>query len=263
MYILTEQLHADGDPKLPWRRYREYLQQHRDRFPASAFALASGALIDVSLPGNPHDAWLEWARFDEPATGKRREERSLDLRVRLLAANHDAYIELYYPQVVACGLSNPIADDEHCDWRYNEVRLNERGQVVHEIEWAGAPGVSARWLIEAADIHMQVLPLDTWPGAGQAGAGCAAASPAGIIRASLGGEFAGTGADSGVLPATATKLPDGECLENRLPRPKLGLVTARYSAAHRHPAYRTRGPTGPLLFSQSASALRGEEGLFS
>lgn len=160
MYILTEQLHAEGDPNLPWQRYREYLQQNQERFPASAFELASGALIDAVHPENPHDAWLEWARFGEPATGKRREVRRLDLRIRLLGAYHDRYIEIYYPEVFSYALKNPTAEGGHWDWRYNEVRISEGGHVLHEIEWAGAPGASAHWIIEASDIELRTLPLD-------------------------------------------------------------------------------------------------------
>ncbi|ALN90976.1 MULTISPECIES: hypothetical protein [Lysobacter] len=159
MYVLSEQLDADGDPRLPFERYAQYLRHNRERFPASAHAIASGPLLDVSDPRCPHDAWLEWARFEEPSQGERHEIRELNLRVRLLSAQHDRFIELFYPRVHAYTLSNPCSTAGHFDWRYSEIRLTAAGTVVHEIEWAGPPGTQARWLIEALDVRMETFPL--------------------------------------------------------------------------------------------------------
>jgi hypothetical protein len=160
MFVLAAQLHAPGDPALPWRRYREYLEQHKSRFPSSAYRLASGPLIDAADRRCPHDAWLEWARFEEPAKGKRLEIRHLSLRVRLLGAYHDRYIELFYPKVFSYSLANPGSGAGHFDWRYSELRLGEDGSVVHEIEWAGPPGAQARWIIEASDVRLRTVALE-------------------------------------------------------------------------------------------------------
>jgi hypothetical protein len=159
MYVLTEQLHADGDPNLPFKRYGKYLERNKDRFPASAFKLASGPLLNAADRHCPHDAWLEWARFEEPAKGKRRHIRHLSLRVRLLGAYHDRYLELFYPKVYSYAMTNPVASDGHFDWRYSELRLSKAGNVLHEIEWAGRPGAHATWLIEASDVRLRSLPL--------------------------------------------------------------------------------------------------------
>ncbi|MCF7220544.1 hypothetical protein [Marilutibacter chinensis] len=162
MFLLSRQLHADGDPNAPFRRYVEYLEQNRPRFPAAAYELAaSGLLFDATDPNCPHDSWLEWARFEEPSEGERREFRSLSLRVRLLGAYHDRYIELFYPEVFSYTLNNPRSGAGHFDWRYSEVRLSDAGNVIHEIEWAGAPGLHAHWLIEASDVQMRTLPLES------------------------------------------------------------------------------------------------------
>ena len=140
MFVLSEQLDTDGDPNVPFRRYAEYLEQNRSRFPAAAYDLASsGLLLNASDPSCPHDGWLEWAKFEEPSEGERHEIRSLSLRVRLLGAYHDRYIELFYPEVFSYTMSNLNAAAGHFDWRYSEIRLNDRGNVIHEIEWAGRP----------------------------------------------------------------------------------------------------------------------------
>lgn len=160
MFILADQLHAEGDPSAPWRRYRAYLEKNKAQFPPSAYRLATGPLFNAGDRRCPHDAWLEWARFEEPAKGKRREIRHLSLRVRLLGAYHDRYIELFYPKVYSYTLENPIAAAGHFDWRYSELRLSDKGSVIHEIEWAGPPGVAARWVIDASDVRLRSLGLD-------------------------------------------------------------------------------------------------------
>lgn len=161
MFVLSEQLDTPGDPNLPFRRYREYVQRNRDRFPSAAYELiSSGLLLDASDHRCPHDGWLEWAKFEEPSEGDRQEIRSLSLRVRLLGAYHDMYLELYYPRVFSYSMNNPTSHAGHFDWRYSEIRLSESGSLVHEIEWAGPPGAEARWIIEASDVQLTTYPLD-------------------------------------------------------------------------------------------------------
>lgn len=162
MFVLSAQLDTDGEQNAPFRRYTEYLEQNRSLFPAAAYDLASsGLLLNASDPSCPHDAWLEWATFEEPSQGERREIRSLSLRVRLLGAYHDRYIELFYPEVFSYTMSNARSAAGHFDWRYSEIRLSASGNVIHEIEWAGAPGLEARWVIEASDVQLRTYPLDS------------------------------------------------------------------------------------------------------
>jgi hypothetical protein len=50
----------------------------------------------------------------------------------------------------------------HADWRYDELRLDDAGRVVHEIEW-WKERETARWLITADDVEL------TWhPDGGEA-----------------------------------------------------------------------------------------------
>ena len=159
MYVLTEQLHADGDPNLPFKRYGRYLERNKARFPASALKVATGSILNGGGRLCLHDAWLKWARFEEPAKGKRHQVRSLNLRVRLLSATHERQLELFYPKVFAYTLANLAAASGHYDWRYSELRLSKSGNVIHEVEWAGPPGVHATWVIEATDVRLRSLPL--------------------------------------------------------------------------------------------------------
>ena len=154
-YILSAQRDQGGREALAhWREYEQYVRSNQARFPPDAYALAiSDWYYGFSDHRAPHAAWLEWARFEEPASGPRNEVRHLSLRVRLLGAYHDMYLEFFYPKVFSYSLANPGSSGGHGDWRYDEFRLSPEGHLIHEVEWAGAPGTEARWLIEASDVH--------------------------------------------------------------------------------------------------------------
>lgn len=159
-YILSKERDgSNADIERSWRDYQRFLCENEDRFPPGAFALAtSDWYYGFSDHRAPHDAWLEWAKFEEPVSGDRHQIRHLSLRVCLLGAYHDNYLEFYYPKVYAYALDSATGNRGHCDWRYDEFRLSENGHLIHEIEWAGPPGVEARWLIEASDVEFTVHP---------------------------------------------------------------------------------------------------------
>lgn len=138
------------------------LKQNEDRFPKKAYELAtSDWYYGFDDHRAPHDSWLEWAKFEEPATGDRNEIRHLSLRVRLLGAYHDMYLEFYYPKVYSYSFAVPASQNGHSDWLFDEFRLNEQGRVVHEIEWDGGPWSDQdRWVIEASDVEFSVFPKD-------------------------------------------------------------------------------------------------------
>jgi|SRR5438105_6386782 len=161
-YILSAQRDQGGPQALElWREYERYVRSNEAVFPPGAYALAtSDWYFGFSDHRAPHDAWLEWAKFEEPASGQRGEVRHLSLRVRLLGAYHDVYLEFFYPKVYAYSLSNSTSDRGHSDWRYDEFRLSPNGHLLHEIEWAGSPGIEAHWLIEASDVEFSVLPRE-------------------------------------------------------------------------------------------------------
>lgn len=154
MFILSaERDTRDSDPAEPWRRYERYLELHRDRFPPSAYTLATSSwYYNFNDHRCPHDAWLEEAVIREPARGLRREIRTVELRLRLLGAYHDGHIEMRYPQVFRYELGAADVSAGHRDWRYDEFRIGDDGRLIHEIEWCGPEGV-ARWLIEASDVE--------------------------------------------------------------------------------------------------------------
>jgi hypothetical protein len=159
-YILSAQRDQGGAGATQrWEAYRAYLLANKASFPESAFELAtSDRYYSFNDHRAPHDAWLEWAKFEEPSVGSRHEIRHLSLRVRLLGAYHDNFLEFFYLVVYAYEFRNNLAASGHADWRYDEFRLSPAGHVLHEIEWAGPPGVEARWLIEASDVQLTTYP---------------------------------------------------------------------------------------------------------
>ncbi len=140
--------------------YRLYLAANQARFPVGAYALASSSwYFDANDHRSPHDAWLESVTIDDIGTGARRENRACSIRVVLLGSCHDCRIELSYSNVSSYSLENSNSGQRAGDWRYDEFRLTEEGQVLHEIEWSAGPERGARWLIEAADVQFKVLPI--------------------------------------------------------------------------------------------------------
>ena len=159
-YILSAQRERGGpETQRLWEEYERYLRLHRSTFPPGAFALATSAwYYDSADHRAPHDAWLEWARLEEPSSGERSEARSLSMRVRLIGAYHDNYLEFFYPLTYAYTFTHDIAESGHGDWRYDEFRISPQGRLIHEIEWAGAAGAESRWIIEASDVEFSVIP---------------------------------------------------------------------------------------------------------
>jgi len=158
-FILAEQRDNDrGDTW--WKAYQRYVEENRGRFPEGALELVtSDWYFNFGDHRSPHDSWLEWSRLGEAAkTEQRSEARQSCLTVRLLGAYHDGYIELHYPVVYSLSLSAPNLNRGLGDWRYDEFRISDAGNLVHEIEWSSFEGDS-RWLIEASDIWFEWIPI--------------------------------------------------------------------------------------------------------
>lgn len=135
-----------------WRRYQEHLASIADQLPPSAreFAFAEWH-HNYKDSRAPHDAWLESLVVYETASGVRHENRQSHIKLRLLGAYHDGYIEIEYLNVkrYSIGCEFPA----HGDWDQDEIRLSDSGSVVHEIEIGGTS-----WLIECEDIRYVWLP---------------------------------------------------------------------------------------------------------
>lgn len=141
-----------------FRRYRQYILSKQTAFPQSAYALAaSDWYFDFTDHRCPHDAWLKSCELTEIGQGERRQDRTLSLKLRLLGSYHDGHIEIFYPRVLAYSLNAEPRCGGHCDWRYDEILVSDRGNALHVIEWGG-PQPTGRWQIEASDIEYRWIP---------------------------------------------------------------------------------------------------------
>lgn len=157
MFILDAQRHSDP---AAFAKYRHYLEANRERFPKSAYTLAtSDWYMNFHYHQCPHDAWLEWVKIDEPSSGERHEIRTVAITIKLLGAYHDGIIEIHYPQVFEYRLNSGPLNGGHLDWHYDEFRLNDDGHVMHEIEWCGLHNTGT-WLIVASDVEFKWTPYD-------------------------------------------------------------------------------------------------------
>jgi hypothetical protein len=161
MFILKAQRDADDWEDVSWKRYPAYLESVRDRMPASAYALAtSDWYFGFSDPRGPHDARLVEVAIGEGAAAPDRFPTAPpSLRIRLLNAWGNGYIELRYPRVYRYQLTMGDGGAGHRDWLFDEFRLTDDGHVLHEIEWWGSDE-AGRWIIEASDVEHAYLPVN-------------------------------------------------------------------------------------------------------
>ena len=148
----------DEDVMGAYRRYQRYLNERRQEFPPNAFKLATAEwYYDPSDHRCPHDGWLESLDIAEVAAADK--QRIMTIRVRLLAAYHNGYIEFFYQRVFSYLLESPSCASGLGDWRYDEFRLSPSGNVIHEIEWGSAPGSKgSRWFIESSEVEFRWSP---------------------------------------------------------------------------------------------------------
>lgn len=157
-FILSaERMASVGAARECFIRYREYLRETRDRFPESAYELASSDwYFAIDERRSPHDSRLRELRLQEVEAESG--PRAVSLTVRLLNAWRDHFLDFSYPNVVGYSLGLTTGGSGHRDWRYDEFRLAEDGNVVHEIEWAG-PTSTGHWQIVASDVRLSVVPI--------------------------------------------------------------------------------------------------------
>ena len=154
-YILSAQ--RELNVVRAFQKYRQYLEQAKSVFAVSAFELATADwYFDPKDHRCPHDARLQQLVVSESSTSDG--NSSVSAKVILQSAHRDMILEFHYPKVFGydCVLSD--ASTGHRDWLYDEFRLSDSGNVVHEIEWSG-PEQLGRWLIEASDVLLHVKPV--------------------------------------------------------------------------------------------------------
>lgn len=149
-------LQSDGRTYEAFAAYAAYVEANARRFPPGALYLArSDWYYAPHDHRGPHDGRLENVsiaeRFGQGEPHWHNRKVSLELTLR--GAYDDGYIRLRYPTVHSYQLDGFGTGDGHADWRYDELRLDERGHLVHEVEWCMSRD-TARWVIVADDVEM-------------------------------------------------------------------------------------------------------------
>jgi len=154
MFILNAQ--RSKDCLAAFRRYAKYLESVQDKFPNSAYQLGTADwYFDSGNPKCPHDGHLVSVTIaEQPLNGR---NRTISIRTVLQGAHNGSRMEFFYPRVFQYRFDFTGTHPSHSDWRYDEFRLSERGNVLHEIEWCHASD-TARWIIEASDVHLVCEP---------------------------------------------------------------------------------------------------------
>ncbi len=158
MYLLQ----SDGRTDAGFAAYRDYLAENAGRFPAGALRLArSDWYYAFHDHRGPHDSRLQTMSIAEHSGPLEQHwhNRVVSLELALRGAYDDGYIRLRYPTVHSYSLDGFGVERGHADWRYDELRLDEVGRLVHEVEWCMGQD-TARWLIVADDVEMSWKPDD-------------------------------------------------------------------------------------------------------
>jgi hypothetical protein len=121
--------------------YLEYLGENRARLPQNVFEFASNVeRHTLNSPHSLHDSWLTSLTVKENRNKERPFEPQPTIELVLLGQMHDREIVLTYKGVTAYqiqGNKNPYnwTDTFQGDVSCHEVRINEQGMLVHEIEF--------------------------------------------------------------------------------------------------------------------------------
>jgi hypothetical protein len=130
-YYLSRE--REQDVMAAYRRYQQYLQEHSSEFPPGALALGTSEWYQHPNDHRcPHDGRLDTLFVSEITNQD--QKHTITMRVRLVAAYHDGFIEFTYPQVFAYRLESESSEKRPVDWLYDEFRLAENSHLIHEIE---------------------------------------------------------------------------------------------------------------------------------
>ncbi len=167
MGILTELYNRDSYTNAEvadaFKQYNAYLHSVENVFPPGAlsFAIADWH-YNMQDSRCPHDAWVEFLKIYEDASGTRKENRTVNIKLKLLGAFHDGYIELSYRniadyRITGGGVGGEHGHDGHGDWYVDDFHLSGAGRVVHDILFSRG----YIWSIECDDLIYEWLPIAT------------------------------------------------------------------------------------------------------
>jgi hypothetical protein len=141
--------------------YKAHLEAIRDRLPIQVYEFASAPWHYDGGEQGLHDSWVESLLIEELSSGSRHQKRSLQIRVKLLGAYHDRYIELTYKKVRKYKLKAikdkdvPMSNIGHGDWLYDEFDVSRKGLVIHKVRFRSG----STWQINCRDLEVNFIPI--------------------------------------------------------------------------------------------------------
>ena len=141
--------------------YNKFLRKNSGFFPQAAYEFAIADWhYNPSDSRCPHDAWVESLQISEKHNSETDKKEGIKIQLILLGAYHDGQIKIQYEGVKGYNL-NLLPDSfevkHHGDWLIDEIRISEKGWLVHEIKFS----VFGKWQIECENINYEWLPFDT------------------------------------------------------------------------------------------------------
>ncbi|WKD48428.1 hypothetical protein [Microbulbifer spongiae] len=160
MFVLSGDF-TQSDPmdirslSVAYENYRKYLEENKSRFSDAAYQFAMEHWAnDPNDHKALHDSWLEDFTIEERGINK--DERCVNVTLKMLGAYHDGYIVVSYLGVTRYSFSHMGCHSGHGDYYRGEIRASEEdyGKAIHEIEWRSGD----RWLIEFSDLSVSWSP---------------------------------------------------------------------------------------------------------
>jgi hypothetical protein len=140
--------------------YRKYLENNHQSFPPSAYEFSTADWhYNAEDPRCPHDAWVESLNIAENHLPKTDNKKGIKIELMLLGAYQNGQIKISYDGVRGYNLTlfpDSFEVKSHGDWIIDEIRLSEKGWLIHEIKF----WLNGNWQIECEDIQYQWLPFE-------------------------------------------------------------------------------------------------------
>ena len=158
MGILIKTLSEDGS----YPEYLAYIQSIENKLPASAYEYAIAEWhYSLTDPRGIHDAWLQSLTITG-VFGPDQRPQTCDIQATFLNAFCDRLLKFHYQGVISYNLQTPATFRAHPDVYFDEIRLSDRANVIHEILFMD----NIRWIIESRNFsltHQKLPALQTRP----------------------------------------------------------------------------------------------------
>jgi hypothetical protein len=146
MGIFIKDLAKEG---MSLQEYSAHVDSWKDDLPTSAYEYAKAIWhYDMRDARCIHDAWLASCVFQEASLQKpHAKPTGFGIEISFLTGLEDRVLKFSYKNIVHYSLESPSQSETHSEVYFDEIRLSERKNMIHEILFMS----NARWIIESND----------------------------------------------------------------------------------------------------------------